>query len=1284
MSSPSKQSVVENIVSVFETTQNQSWSMFSDKLNNVSNKNSKKKDPAKSENTITLSSDDIPVFGLVPRLDKVMLVSCNECAMIVKRDCIHSHFDRRHNSNNVSHSEADKFSLVNFLCTVKTNKNKKLKMTVRKPPEKKINGREKVNTVVKEIKTEFDEVEYERLLKTNRAKIKQENITTEYRDRHDVDMAKTSCNPSTGSGVYDWDVKPCIKNLVLEQCTDLKVNDKTIKHDKDSSKILSVSLGNKEDLPCKKYSNIQNFEHNVNYVTSSGQLLKLDQNQIMNRKVNIDFTSLMNDGEIKCHKKNSIYKSKYKKSSHKLKKVKEETKLTIKSEYSGIINSKNYKDNSNFYNQSSNTSAADVKIENYKLFSGKQNEHTKLSPYYKHLDVKSEMPISSATSYYQPIETQKIKEEFQNIPNNMYPDVKIKEEFQIIPNNMYPDVKIKEEFQNIPNNMNPDVKIKEEFQIIPHNMYSNVKIKEEYDENNDKCKVEFYQSSTESNKCSLDNNLSSIAPCSVVGIQEETTFMESSENITMNEKSTDENVVSNNQSSITSINIKEESKYLLITDLINEVSKPSLITVCTNEELKPSLNIDFINEKSKYPLITNYITDSSNTKCHQLYTDSASTLLPSHKYLDDDLNLQDENNLNNELNIPGKDHLNDELNLPSEDSLSNKLSLLVKEDLNNELNLHVDKDLNDKINFQDEEDLIDEIDLPTEDNSSDSIDWHSVDNFFDELNSQTEEDLNVQLNLQGEDELSIEGDYQDEDDLSDELDLQNEDDLANGLNFQVEEDLNVELNLQSADSLSDVENVGNEEEDLSNVEGISDGEDLNDEENFSGKENLGSDVGTNDNLKYNSLISSHIPNNEEETKCIPSKECPVIVNNESSNVAFTGHDQSPTETLGNEEESKAKSKVDDAHVMIGNDGIVNNFENEYCQSYYNEVQTFTPNYKYSDIISNDSSDNSNESLSSYDQSSAESLDVSDETDYSSTDTSSDYTSSESLCDSECTTCTTCSTCSSDQSTIIIEIIKKPMYIKTNLLEKHEQFMNSIAKSTESFDRVYDGNNCTQTNAPLECMNCCDSTDDYIDESTQIDENSAPNNSSNVQVDEYGVNNFTPISSSAQIINNRIIPIDVEEYELKDGNDSDFNISNKSHYSSHFHTHPCNPASKSNNLMHNPINENDFKIFNDDHNAYKPNEYITINGARPFINTNDEMYKELMKMGDKKSVYDKNCKIMPFARIAKNIKKNLKRQVADNKENRHHFITMGIKKCKHEFIDRDFPCQGANNNDSVDN
>jgi len=1236
MSSPKKQPVVEDIVSVFQTTQNQSWSIFSQKLNNVSSKGLMKKDPAKSENTITLSSDDIPVFGLVPRLDKVLLVSCNECAMIVKRDCIHSHFYRRHNSSNVSHSEADKFSLVNFLCTVKTNKNKKLKMTVRKPPEKKINERQKVDTVVKEIKTEFDQVEYERLLKTNRSKIKQEN-TIEYDDHHDDEMATTSCNPRTSSGVFDWDVKPCIQSLALDQCTDHKINDKTVEHNTDSNKLSSVSLDNKEGLQSNKYLKIQNINDAVNYVTSSSELMKLDPTEKMKPKLTLNHSNIAIGNQANYFKNHHTYTNKFNKFPFKIKKVKEETKLTIKNEYSEIINKANYEDILASQNQSSNTSAVDVKLKYLKLFSGLQNDHKHTKLKRKHLEIKSEMPMDSATSFNQSAKLPKIKEEYQITPIKMYPDVKIKEE---------------------------------------------------YDENNDKCKVEFYQPPTELTKCSpennhsevisktysgnVDSNLSSTSPCSVVRFKEEITFTESSEN-KMNNKSSGDTVICSNQSSIALLDIKEESKYSLITDPIKEESKSSLTTeninkvsklslINTNEESKPSLNIDSINEKSKYPLITDYITDNSYTKNYQLYINSVPQLSPSYKCLDDELNFQIkknfnnqlnlkvENDLNNKLNFPGEDQLNDKLNFQREDSLSDKLNLQVKEDFIYELNLFVEKDLNDKINLQ----VVDE------------ISWQSIE---DELKSLREEDLNIESNLQDEDESSIDLDYQDEDDVSDELNSQNENELDNGLNFQDEEDLNVELHLQSEENLSI-------EEDLSNVEDVSDGEDLNDEEKFSDKDNLNNDdIGTNNNSKYNGLVPSQFLNNDEETKLIPSKESSVIKNNESFNVSFTGHDQSPTETQGNEKESKAKSKIDDDFVIIGNDGVVNNFENEYYQYEHEVLTSFTPNYKHSDVINSNSSDNSNESLSSYDQSSVESLDSSEKTNYLSTDTS-DYMSDEILYDSQSTTS------SSDQSTTLHDITKKTKYTQTSLLEQHEQFMDRIDILTKSFDCVDNKNKCTQTNAPLECMNCYDSTDDYVNRhSTQIDENSVPN--SNVQVDGYGINNFTPISSSAQIINNKIIPMEVEEYELKDSNDSDFNVSNKSHYSSHFQPYSCDPASQNNNLVHSPVSENNC-IFDDELNAYKPNEYITIDEAIPFINKNNEMYKEILKIVDKKSVNDKKCKIMPFVRIAKNFKKNLKRQVADNKENRNYLISRGIKKLKFEFIDRDFSCSDeSNNNDNVD-
>ncbi|XP_015380058.1 PREDICTED: putative uncharacterized protein DDB_G0282133 isoform X3 [Diuraphis noxia] len=1240
MPSPKKQPVVEDIVSVFQTTQNQPWSVFSEKLNNVSNKDSKQNNPTKSENTITLSSDDFPVFGLVPRLDKVMLVSCNECAMIVKRDCIHSHFYRRHNSSNVSHSEADKFSLVNFLCTVKTNKNKKLKMTVRKPAEKKINEGEKVDTVVKEIKTEFNQVEYERIFKTNRTKIKQEN-TTEYVDRHDVEMATTNCKPSTSSGVFDWDVKPCMKSSALDQCINHKINDKIIEHNTDSNKFSSVSLDNKEDIQSNKYLKIQNIDHTVNRIASPSDLLKQDPNEKM--KHGVDFECFANK-QVKFNKKDYSLKNEYKQFPFKEKNIKGKNKLIIKNEYSEMINNPNCKGIPTSCNQTSNTPAVDVKIDNYKLFSGLQNtqKHAKFG--HKHLDTKNEMPMdsgNSATSYHKSAKLPKVKEEFQITTINKFPDVKIKEEFQIKPINMYPDVKIKEEFQ-----------------ITPTNMYPDVKIKEEYDENNDKCKVEFYQPPTKLIKRSSDNNYSEVisntysantdnnhsstSSCSVVRLKEETTFTENSENI-MNNKSSGDTVICNNQSSIASLVIKEETKPSLTTDNINEVSKHGDIN--RNEESNPSLNIDLINGKSKYPLSTDYnITDNYLTQYQQIFSDSALQISPSYKCLNDELNVQIKKNLNNQLNLQVGNNLNVEFNLK------------VKEDLNDKHNLPGEDKLNEELNFQGEDSSSDELNLKVE---KDEIDWHSIED---------------RLIFLGEDESSIDLDYQDEDYLSDEFNSQSDNDLDDELHFEDKENMNVELHLRTEENLNDLENLSNEE-DLSNVEDFSDSEDLNDEENFSGKDNLSSNnIGTNNNLKYNCLIPSQLPNNKEEIKLIPSKESSVIRNNENSIFAFTGHDQSPTKTLDNAEESKAKSKIDDDFVIIGNDGIVNNFENEYYQ-YDHEIQIYTPNYKYSDVISNDSSDNSNESLSSYDQSSVESLDACEKTNYSSMDTSTEYVSDESLYNSQLTTS------SSDQSITFNDTTTKTKSTQTNLLEKHEQFMGHVEILTKSFDHVDGKNKCTQTNAPLECINCYDSTDDYVDR--QININSAPN--SNIQIDGYGVNNFTPISSSAQIINNKIIPMDVEEYELKDSNDTNLNISNKSHYSSHFYPHSCNPASQNNNLMRSPINENNCILFDDELNAYKPNEYITIDEAIPFIDKNNEMYKEFMKIVDKKSVNDRKCKIMPFVRIAKNLKKNLKRQVADNKENRNHLISRGIKKFKFEFIERDFSCSDeSNNNDNVNN
>lgn len=1225
MSSPHKKSVVDAIVSAFETTQNQSWSMFNDKLSNVSNKNSKNRDNkniknmAKSDNSITLTSDDLPVFGLVPRLDKVMLVSCYECAMIVKRDCIHSHFYRRHNDNVVNHSEADKFSLVNFLSTVNTNKNKKPKMTVKKPPEKKTNEREKVNTTVKRIKTEFNQAEYDRL-KTNGAEIKEEN-TTEYANENDVDMVTTDFKPNTNSsGGFEWDVKSCIKHEVHQ--TDHKLNEEMIKHDNnDLNKLSSVSLGIKEDIQSDKHLDIQKNEHIINYMTGSSQLLQaLDPIEKIN-KITIDVSDIISDGEEKYLKKYYYAKKKYQKYiPHRKRNIKEQTKLTIKNEFLDIITNKNVDVASTSYNRWLNTPAVDVKYDSEvpccELFSGLQNdgEQTKLFPCYEYLDVKNDIPRYSATN--QSTESPKIKEEFQILPNNMFPDVKIKEEFQILPNNMFPDIKIKEEYDD---KYNVELHQSPLTECSSGNNHSELK---ECSSDNNHSEV---INNTDSANFVNNNNHSSIVPCCGT-IKEEITFTEGNENIIMNNENS-EDTVPNNRWSTALLDINEESK-------------PALITDCVNEKSKPSLNTVFIN-------------DDSFSKHYQIYTnDFCPKLSPNLKY-------EVDKHLNHELDSLGKNSLSNDF----EENSNNQLDLLVEDDLNVALNLQVEDDSDVALNLQIEEDLINKLDVQIEEDNMKHLQGTQIggggylnDQFkvWDEEDSLDEECLNEEVSLSDDD------DY-----LSDDLDWESEDGLIsqeaeNLINrvsnvlaknkFGIKFNSQGENNVQSEDNLSDVENLSDEED-------MSDEEDLNDRKNVSGD-----DLETNDDLECNYQVPYQLTNNEEGKKAVKIKKNSVIMNNESSNAASTDYDQSLAETLGNEEESNAELTQYKTNVIINNYDVANNFDNEYYQSllelYDNKTLTsFTSSYKYSNVINNEDSD---DSISSYDQSSVESLDISDKTDHSSSDNSSDCTSDESSYDSDSTT--------SNQS--ILQDVEKSI--------NNKKFAGHLSKFVESFEFVNGKNNSSQTHVSFECTNFYTTTKDFID-NTQIDEHidSIPNNS-NVQMDGYDVRSFTPISSSAQIINNTIIPMNVEEYELKDSNDCSCYVTNRLHNLSHAHPHTCNPESQIDNLTHSPINENNTKLYSADIYAYKPIEYIL-----PFIKKNNEVCKNHMKMIDKKYVKERKCKIMPYNRTAKNFQTNLKRQAADGKENLSHLITNGFKKIKMVFIDRDFSCSDDSDNNVDD-
>jgi len=312
MSSLHNQPIVEDIISAFETTQNQSWALFNNKLGSIPIKKFKKKDIFKSENPIELSDEDIPVFGLVPRLEKLMLVSCNKCSMIVKRDCIHHHYNRRHNN-----PENDNFSLERFILpTVKTNKHKKQKITtIRKFSEKKIITCGDIDPVVQGIKTEFDQLEFERLTEINRAKIKQEN-EMDYADECDVNPEIKNCRSNTNCV---WNLTPCTQRIV--NLTDHKVNDRI--------GLNKSSPNDGEELQSNTFLDVIKNEKIDDYVISSHKFLAKSLNPIKNArpKILIDFTGILNDNE-KYYKTNNGHKNKYHNLPSRLQNNKEQTKFS--------------------------------------------------------------------------------------------------------------------------------------------------------------------------------------------------------------------------------------------------------------------------------------------------------------------------------------------------------------------------------------------------------------------------------------------------------------------------------------------------------------------------------------------------------------------------------------------------------------------------------------------------------------------------------------------------------------------------------------------------------------------------------------------------------------------------------------------------------------------------------------------------------------------------------------------------------------------------------------------
>lgn len=277
MSSLHNQPDVEDIVSAFEAAQNQPWSNFSDKVGGIPIKDCKKKDIFKSENPIELTDEDISVFGLVPRLEKLSLVSCNKCSMIVKNDCIHHHYNHRHNN-----PENDLFSVAQFIIpNVKTNKHKRPKLNVRKLPEKKIIDGVNIDPIVQGIKSEFDQVEFERISELNRATEQQGNIIQYDDESTSVNLA-LHCTPGTS-----YFNELCTQSSV-QYSNQNEVNDLMTDFNEDFTKSVNIV----KELQNKKC--VDDTDDSINKDTVHC-ITKVEFNE--KRKRRIDSTNYINDDE---------------------------------------------------------------------------------------------------------------------------------------------------------------------------------------------------------------------------------------------------------------------------------------------------------------------------------------------------------------------------------------------------------------------------------------------------------------------------------------------------------------------------------------------------------------------------------------------------------------------------------------------------------------------------------------------------------------------------------------------------------------------------------------------------------------------------------------------------------------------------------------------------------------------------------------------------------------------------------------------------------------------------
>lgn len=1248
MSSLYNQPIVEDIISAFETTHSQSWSKFNDKLGRIPIKDCKKKDIFKSENPIELSDEDIPVFGLVPRLEQLKLVSCNKCSMIVKRDCIHYHYNRRHNN-----PENDNFSLERFILpTVKTNKHKKQKINVRKLPEKKLtDGSRNIDPVIQQIKTEFDELEFERLSQINQVAVKQEN-KIQYVDESDVNLALKSCNPSTSCGVFDWTLKPCDQSLVH-----YAVEDITTEPNEDFNKLLAVLPHEEEDLQSKKCSSITNNENTIGYITNSTKFStkSLNSSKKIKPKLTIDFSLIMSDDDYIEGESDEDY---------------DKNNINSKNEYrlQNNIGHSKFSKNNKYSNDSIFSNYDDTFSNYYRSSAESPNIKKEFLPVSKYPDfVSDEEEIEDISKIV-----------FDQLPTNLLINEALT---KISPKTEYLEF-MRNKYSNNASSNSSDLTFSanKETELAQNKKYT-VNINNESPKNGAKENTQF----TQNNKYIINESLDDG--------DKETNQTQNNQYIDMNNVNLGNAVTIYDRSSTALLNITEESKSSITDYLSDAIDDDNCIDgsykgysllykgyrenlallgiMSDGEEENDNDSFDEIelNEKEN-----NEETSDEEASTEKYFDEEASD---EEKNVEEASFIDDETyNFHgfNDLNPGGKNFSVSNFEFKSDDEVSDVTS---EEENGCEENYVINE--NSKNSPTAVLDNKESKSFLISDYVSDEVDDENCYGNFYQGYYQLIKEYHKKLALLGimseeeeeeSDEEENDANYFNEAELDEE---ENSEEYFNEVESDGEDNVvetsdEVELHREE----SDEEDYGDESSDEKNDGEYFDELELDEEESVDKENNI-----TIENSKdYYNSFSYQIKNKEKKRKLELNHEYPNDINNECFDDSLTNYNHSQTVLLDKKEKLKSTLDIDYSDVTSDNDSTVKN--GYYQLSLESELLN---NKEQTALKQSFRKSNVNNSIINCNQSS---LDTKKEMKPAAKDINPDFISDVNFND----TITNNDLSSQD-------IKKESKYTQTDVFlnhTNHKQFIDHITMVDESMidalSAIDDETKCTQTDLSIECIDCYktaeDLIDSYIPANSNVDIledfiNCYTPNHSNTHVAEYSGNNLTPNISKAQSINNTFIPTFVEDGELLN---SDQCSSNKSHdlSSSIIKNNHCfeHEKSRCRSVSYTDKLKQEYILY---HNAI--NKLI-------YLDKNYPICTDRLKTISDQIVYSKNCKIIPHAnrhfeaKVKKNLKRRLGGQVAD-KENYNQWITGSFKKLKRvEFVVRKTTCSEEScNNDNVD-